>query len=241
MFPIRVKVKGRDDPTYHLLQCDYTPTPLNKRALSLSHPLSIYLENYGTSQGNLTFQSPNGTESGTAVTITIEVESSDLSDMNYAVLRLTIAKEVVDFDPPVCSLVFINENCSTNCAGETWELCAEVRDSGVGVHRIFTRLGNGTLNTTMVWEGGANTTLVNYTASCCSTEVNIIVVDKAGNVGNCRYSMRKVPGTSAAPELVTTGSATPYPDAFGKGQPGAVVGSVLLYSSSLALLALYLF
>lgn len=219
----------------------YSVRVRDDKGFVLNATSSIYLENYGTSQGNMTFQSPDGTESGTGVTITIEVESSDLSDMNYAVLRLTISKEVVDFDPPVCNLVFINENCSTNCSGETWELCAEVRDGGVGVHRIFTRLGNGTLNTTMVWEGGVNTTLVNYTASCCSTEVNIIVVDKAGNVGNCRYSVRKIPGTSAAPEPVTTGSTTPYPDAFGKGQPGAVVGSVLLYSSSLALLALYMF
>ncbi|XP_041081631.1 von Willebrand factor A domain-containing protein 7-like [Polyodon spathula] len=207
----------------------YSVRVRDDKGFVLSAASSIYLEENRTKQGEMTFQSPNGTESGTSVTVTIEVESPDLTDMNYALLQLTIAREVVDFDPPICTLVFINENCSTNCAGETWALCAQVRDSGVGVQRIYTRLGNGTLNTSVVWEGGVNTTLVNYTASCCSNEVSIIAVDNAGNVGKYHYSARGIPG------------ATPYPDTFGKGQPGAVVGSALLCSSLLALLALYTF
>ncbi len=92
-----------------------------------------------------------------------------------------------------------------------WELSVQVTDGaeGTGIDRVSLKQGNGTMNTNLA-TGNKNIT-VSYTSSCCSPDVDLLVVDRVGNVGSCFYSTRKTvtnrsqPPTAAA--IVSTGAA----------------------------------
>jgi len=105
---------------------------------------------------------------------------------------------VTDFTHPHCQLLSLQSSCSDNCSQSMWELSVQVTDGaeGTGVDRISFREGNGILNTSMA-AGSENITLVSYTASCCSPDVQLVVVDGVGNVETCRFSVRSpVPSLS---------------------------------------------
>ncbi|XP_048852257.1 von Willebrand factor A domain-containing protein 7 [Brienomyrus brachyistius] len=158
----------------------------------------------GSAEGSVNLIAPGDTPSGTDVTVTITAHSSDNSDSNYAVVRLSVISKVTDINPPVCQGNMMG-NCSGTCSLSSWELSANVTDvNGTGVTSVSARGGNGTLNsTTFVGEGGINVTQVFYSASCCAPDLELVVVDAVGNVGRCIYSVR-APSTGAAP---STGSA----------------------------------
>ncbi|MBN3304681.1 VWA7 protein, partial [Amia calva] len=161
---------------------------------------SVTAGSNGTARGTFALSVPATVASGTDLTITVEAQSTSNSDFNYAVLRLAIDKKVDDFVPPACQVTHVSENCSFPCGLEEWSLQAEIRDNRSAVVRVFTHLGNGTLNTTQE-SGGAsgNVTLVSYSASCCAPEVEILAVDSVGNVGVCSHSIRSVPSSTSAP------------------------------------------
>ncbi|KAM6986817.1 von Willebrand factor A domain-containing protein 7-like [Aplochiton taeniatus] len=59
-------------------------------------------------------------------------------------------------------------------------------DSNGVLRSVRLRQGNGTLNTsTVVGAHGYSLTLVSYSASCCSPDVELVAVDRVGNVGSC--------------------------------------------------------
>lgn len=58
---------------------------------------------------------------------------------------------------------------------------------GTGIERISVSRGTGTLKTSQE-AGNENITLVSYSASCCSPELQLLVVDRVGNVNNCLIS-----------------------------------------------------
>lgn len=63
--------------------------------------------------------------------------------------------------------------------------------------------GNGTMNTTLD-AANENVTLVSYRASCCQPNMELRVVDRAGNVGSCFFSLReKPPAAQSASARVT--------------------------------------
>ena len=70
-----------------------------------------------------------------------------------------------------------------------WELSVQVTDGegGSGVDSVTLRQGNGTLNTSLA-AGNEQITLVSYNASCCSPNVELVVVDRVGNVDICFYA-----------------------------------------------------
>uniref|UniRef100_H2ZVT2 Uncharacterized protein n=1 Tax=Latimeria chalumnae TaxID=7897 RepID=H2ZVT2_LATCH len=135
--------------------------------------------------GQVKLTAPSGTESGTIVTLSIEAESSDQSDFNFALVQLTVAEKVEDFSAPKCSIIAMNKNCATHCSIQQWHLTVEFQETGTGIERIYVRYGNGTLITKEATVMGTSVTQVNYTASCCTQDVEIIGVDKVGNVGKC--------------------------------------------------------
>lgn len=97
----------------------------------------------------------------------------------------------------MCELLSLQSNCSDNCSLATWELSVRVTDGdkGTGVDSVSLKRGDGTLTTSPA-PGNANITLVSYSSSCCSPEMELRVVDRVGNVGACFYTFRD--GSQAA-------------------------------------------
>ncbi|XP_067297251.1 von Willebrand factor A domain-containing protein 7-like [Pseudorasbora parva] len=167
----------------------------------------------GGSSGNSTVNltAPSDTPSGTEVTLTIEAETSGKSDFNYAVLKLIVVSPITDVTSPVCEITSVNANCSSNCSLSSWELSANLTDgNGTGIVSVTLRQGLGTLNTsTIVRDGGVNVTLAFYSASCCSKVMELVAVDRAGNVGICSRSITSsVSTTSSTPNTSTISMAT---------------------------------
>ncbi|KAJ8342071.1 hypothetical protein SKAU_G00319990 [Synaphobranchus kaupii] len=164
-----------------------------------SAPSSLLLESMGSAQGSVQLEAPKSTPSGTDVTLTIVAESPGGTDFNYAVLRISVLKKVTDFSQPVCQVVSVK-----NCCQSKWELTANLTDgNGTGIQSVTVRLGDGTLKTTTtLGEGGINITMATYSASCCSPDVEVVVVDAVGNVGTCSHSIRVMP--SPTPSMATS-------------------------------------
>lgn len=72
---------------------------------------------------------------------------------------------------------------------------------GTGVERVSLRRGNGTFNTSPA-SGNENITLVSYVSSCCEPEVELVAVDRVGNVGTCVFSSS--PKVTPSPLLLPT-------------------------------------
>ncbi|XP_068572631.1 von Willebrand factor A domain-containing protein 7-like [Cebidichthys violaceus] len=169
----------------------------NDQGFNSNFPSSLFLETGGSANGTVNLTAPSTTPSGTDVTLTIEVEAPGSADINYVVLRFAVLKTVTDFTQPVCELLSLQSNCSDICSLSMWELSVQVTDGaeGTGVDRVSLRQGNGTMNTSLT-AGSENITLVSYSSSCCSPDVELLVVDGVGNVASCFYSVRKAANSS---------------------------------------------
>ncbi|XP_042354924.1 von Willebrand factor A domain-containing protein 7-like [Plectropomus leopardus] len=168
----------------------------NNRRFDSTSPTSLVVETGGSANGTVTLSAPRTTPSGTDVILTIEAETQEGEDTNYIVLRFSVINTVTDFIQPVCEKLSLQSNCSGNCTGSMWELSVRVTDgSGSGVDRVSLKKGNGTLNTSLD-ASNENITLVSYLSSCCSPDMELLVVDRVGNVGVCFYSSRE--GSSSA-------------------------------------------
>ncbi|XP_041809022.1 von Willebrand factor A domain-containing protein 7-like [Chelmon rostratus] len=173
---------------------NFTIRATNNRGFSSVFPTSLSVEAGNSTNGTVTLSAPLNTPSGTDVTLTIEAEAPGGKDTNYVVLRFSIINTVTDFTQPVCQLLSLQSNCSANCSLFMWELSVQVSDGveGTGVDRVSLKLGNGTMNTSLA-AGNENITLVSYSASCCSPDMELLVVDRVGNVGTCFYTLREKP------------------------------------------------
>ncbi|RVE63985.1 hypothetical protein OJAV_G00141760 [Oryzias javanicus] len=177
----------------------------NDQGFELTFPSSLTLESGGSANGTARITAPSTSQSGTGVTLTIEAEAPGGADTNYDVLHLTVLPKVTDFSPPVCQLVSLQSNCSDNCNQSMWELSVEVTDgeNGTGIDLISLREGNGILNSNMTTANGS-VTLVSYNASCCSPNVQIVVVDLVGNVEVCSYSVAPIVSPTISPTVGST-------------------------------------
>ncbi|KAM6986816.1 von Willebrand factor A domain-containing protein 7-like [Aplochiton taeniatus] len=191
----------------------YTIRATNDRGFSSYSPTSLLLVSGGVASGTVTLTAPSDTVSGSDVTLTIEAEAPGATDTNYAVLRLSVFTPVTDIFRPVCQVLSVSANCSDACSLTTWQLSANLTDgNGTGIESVRLRQGNGTLNTsTVVGAHGYSLTLVSYSASCCSPDVELVAVDRVGNVGSCFSTIRKAEDGD---------SANPF------GIPGAVIAGV---------------
>uniref|UniRef100_A0A3Q1J284 VWFA domain-containing protein n=2 Tax=Anabas testudineus TaxID=64144 RepID=A0A3Q1J284_ANATE len=180
----------------------------NDQGFTSTVPSSLPLETGGSANGTVNITAPTSTTSGTVVTLTIQAVAPGATDTNYVVLRFTVLKTVTDFTAPVCQLLSLQSNCSDNCSSSMWEISVEVTDGaeGTGIDRISLGQGNGTMNTSLT-AGNGNITQVTYNASCCSPDVELVVVDQVGNVGSCFYTVRKITSTQTTPVNVTTPTA----------------------------------
>ncbi|KAK1883219.1 von Willebrand factor A domain containing protein 7 [Dissostichus eleginoides] len=177
----------------------------NDQNFDSSFPSSLIVETGSTANGEVNITAPSNTPSGTDVTLTIEAEAPGGAGANYVVLRFTVLTPVTDFAPPVCQNVSLQANCSDSCSSSMWELSVQVTDGdgGSGVDRVSLRQGNGTLNTSLA---AGNIKMVSYDASCCSPDVELVVVDEVGNVATCFYSITRtvvVTATTQSPKVRT--------------------------------------
>ncbi|XP_072324987.1 von Willebrand factor A domain-containing protein 7-like [Scyliorhinus torazame] len=174
-------------------------------------PSSVTLQGNKSVAAVAYFIVPNGTATGTTITITIEATSTETDDFNYDVLHLTVRDQVEDVSSPNCTTTHLEYPCppvpGANCSQETWRLEAVLSDSGTGITNIYSRLGNGTLET---HELEMNRTAANYSASCCFPEVELVAVDGVGNIGKCvvRVELPTTPQPTTLP-LTTPNSGAP--------------------------------
>ncbi|KAK5858709.1 hypothetical protein PBY51_002830 [Eleginops maclovinus] len=161
----------------------------NNRGFDSASPTSLFLEAGNSANDTVTLSAPLNTPSGTDVTLTIEAEAPGGQDTNYVVLRFSVINTGTDFSPPVCKLLSLQSNCSDICSSSMWELSVQVTDGDgeSGVDSVTLRQGNGTLKTSLA-AGNDNITLVSYNSSCCSPDVELLVVDRVGNVNICFYT-----------------------------------------------------
>ncbi|XP_064859717.1 von Willebrand factor A domain-containing protein 7 [Oncorhynchus nerka] len=221
----------------------FTVRATNDRGFTSSFPASVSIvTGEGAANGTVTLTAPASTPSGTDVTLTIEAESAGAADLNYAILRLSVVSKVTDFSPPQCGVVSVSSNCPADCGASYWQLSANLTDgaNGTGIDRVTLRQGNGTLNTsTEVGTGGENVTRVEYSATCCSKKVELVVVDRAGNVGVCLGSVKDSVGlvvSSTAQASVTNTTAVPVVSTTSTGGPPLTLSLYLRICVMLSLL-----
>ncbi|KAK7165961.1 hypothetical protein R3I93_005902 [Phoxinus phoxinus] len=192
----------------------------NDRGFATVFPSTMSIGGGSSGNSTVNLTAPLATPSGTEVTLTIEAKTTGESDFNYAVLRLTVVSPITDVTSPVCEIISVNANCSSNCSLSSWELSANLTDgNGTGIVSVTLRQGLGTLNTsTRVGDGGVNVTLAFYSASCCSEVMELVAVDRAGNVGVCSRSIASsvttTPismATTTAPSLYATNNSPGHP------------------------------
>ncbi|KAL1023649.1 hypothetical protein UPYG_G00044030 [Umbra pygmaea] len=185
---------------------NYKINARNDKGFPLKAPESIMVTTGGNATGTLTITAPANTESGTDVTLTIEAVAPGSTDSNYAVLRLSVVTKVTDFTPPQCEVVSVSAvDCSintVNCSASFWQLSANLTDTvnGTGVTTLKSRQGVGSLTHTDLKQLVVE---ANFNASCCSQTVELVVLDKALNVGTCLYSLpvRPTVPSSGSPTL----------------------------------------
>ncbi|PWA19365.1 hypothetical protein CCH79_00018337, partial [Gambusia affinis] len=151
---------------------------------------------------------PASAASGTDVSLTIVAENADGTEMNYVVLRFSVAIKVTDHSSPVCQVDRMSGVCPASpllCASVQWELVVNFTDgiNGTGIETISLRQGNGTFSTSnVVGVGGENITVVSYSSTCCSQSVQLAAVDRVGNVGICTETAITL--TTTAPSSTTS-------------------------------------
>jgi hypothetical protein len=82
----------------------------------------------------------------------------------------------------------VSSDCPLACSTSNWQLSAILTDcvKGTGIICISLYQGNGTLNTSRaVGLRSKNVTRLDYSFTCCSKKVELVVVDRSGNVGVC--------------------------------------------------------
>ncbi|CAJ1063796.1 von Willebrand factor A domain-containing protein 7-like [Xyrichtys novacula] len=172
---------------------NFTIRATNNQGFSSTFPTSLQLETGKMANGTVTLLAPRNTPSGTDVRLTIEAEASDGEDSNYIVLRSTVINTIADFIEPECQLLSFQSNCSglANCSDSSWTVFLRVTDGaeGTGVNHVRLIQGNGTIITNPAADN-ANVTMVFYSSSCCSPDMELLVADNIGNVGSCFYSSK---------------------------------------------------
>ncbi|XP_028832618.1 von Willebrand factor A domain-containing protein 7-like isoform X2 [Denticeps clupeoides] len=186
----------------------FTIRASNDRNFEMKSSSSITSTGSGMADGLVDINVPANTPSGTDVTLTIEAEVTGTTDSNFAVLRLSVVKNVTEFTPPTCEVIGVNNTCQTNCSWNSWDLTVNITDgNGTGVDKIWIQQGSADLIYSSTNSDGVKVYKNTYRSSCCSPNLQLSVTDKEGNVGTCFYSIR-VP-TAKIKALTNTPNAGP--------------------------------
>ncbi|XP_039504702.1 uncharacterized protein LOC120460806 [Pimephales promelas] len=104
---------------------------------------------------------------------------------------------VTDFTPPVCHVVNDTSDCLLSCGNTSMEVTYIMTDgpgSGIDHTRVSSLGGASSIFTQYdgLDENGYNATLFHYSGICCLDEVEVSVLDKAGNIGKCPVIVKRV-------------------------------------------------
>ncbi|XP_029295623.1 von Willebrand factor A domain-containing protein 7 [Cottoperca gobio] len=163
----------------------------NDRDFPMTVPSRLTLTTGEHTNSTMTITPPANTPSGTDVTLTLDAMSSSGADSNYIVLRFSVLTKITDFVQPLCEVVnVLADDCPADvsqCEPFKWELSAQLTDgNGTGIESISLYRGSGNLSTTSL---STHFIQANYIASCCSQIVEVVALDKVGNVGKCYHSI----------------------------------------------------
>ncbi|KAM6971803.1 von Willebrand factor A domain-containing protein 7 [Aplochiton taeniatus] len=180
----------------------YTIGAKNDKSFIMTLTERLSITTGGIGNGSLTITPPGNTPSGTDITVTIEAKSPGGADSNYAVLRMSVVTKITDFSRPVCA-VTVAENCPVDlslCGGTVWQLTANLTDgvNGTGIDSLTLRQGNGTLAHTSL---SGPVVVATFNTTCCTQVVELVAVDKVGNVGTCYHSIARSGGPPTARSL----------------------------------------
>lgn len=130
--------------------------------------------------------------------------------------RRDVMSSGTDFTPPVCRVVNESLDCSSPGGDATWEVNYIMSDgAGSGIDSpSISATDSCEVNSTFfiemnvtVDENGYNATTVKYTGPCCFQNVEISVVDKAGNKAMCPFNIKR-PLTTISPMTVSPTSSS---------------------------------
>ncbi|ROT70713.1 putative von Willebrand factor A domain-containing protein 7 [Penaeus vannamei] len=162
-------------------------------------PTRIYLKNNQSLPVIATFQVPLDATHGTVSTVIVTAQSEkQTQSVNSAIAHFVVLPQESDFEPPTCSLV--NDPICTGfnfngiCDTLQWSVRATLRDTGSGLYRVDAVPEGTTFGVSDFLPGTTADVETYYTATCCTTQVDIIGVDGVGNVGKCHIDMGVVGG-----------------------------------------------
>ncbi|MPC24810.1 von Willebrand factor A domain-containing protein 7 [Portunus trituberculatus] len=193
---------------------------------------SIHLTSNGSGVVTASFSVPSDSVPGTVSTIILTAQSiKQTQSVNSAVTQLVVVPETVDTEAPLCSLDSEPDCTGFNiigiCNQKNWTTTATLQDSAS--EPIYTSLSRampvllirllhppGLSNAYAVPEGlwsevngltpsTKHEVTLNYGASCCTSQVEIIGVDTVGNVGKCRIDMGVLGGAIVDLEAESVG------------------------------------
>ncbi|CAL8328777.1 unnamed protein product [Merluccius merluccius] len=177
----------------------------NDQGYITSAPATVMLDTRGTVNHKVELTVPGTAARGSVVTLVVEADNGTTN--NYAILRLS----VTDISGPVCQMTSISDTCHSSaalCSSTQWQYSTRLTDgaNGTGIDSVSIRQGNGTLKTSQhVGAAGENVTMVAYNATCCALKVELVAVDKVGNVGTCTGQVILKQATAAVPTTSTAG------------------------------------
>uniref|UniRef100_A0A673VTR7 von Willebrand factor A domain-containing protein 7-like n=1 Tax=Salmo trutta TaxID=8032 RepID=A0A673VTR7_SALTR len=126
--------------------------------------------------------------------LTVELVAVDKA-MNVGTCLYTT--KVTDFTPPQCEVVSVSAvDCPADpaaCSSAFWQLSANLTDgvNGTGIASLTHLQGVGSLTHTDLKQ---TFVAAAFNASCCTLTVELEAVDKARNVGTCRFSIGRNAG-----------------------------------------------
>ncbi|KAK6469988.1 von Willebrand factor A domain-containing protein 7 isoform X1 [Huso huso] len=161
-----------------------------------------------TSQVQIDLTTPVGAELGSVDSVYVTVEAADRSDLNFAVLHLSVADLNPDLLPPSCIQSVVRDSCPSlsqkSCSQASWSTNLLFSDQGhSGIAGMQLQQGQGLLNLTgdpgkqgvqlRKGQGRLNLTGLDmgaevvgtYTSNCCSLKAELFLWDTAGNQGLC--------------------------------------------------------
>ncbi|KAJ7995232.1 hypothetical protein DPEC_G00242400 [Dallia pectoralis] len=116
--------------------------------LTQKGPDSFSVGERGSVRREVKLQTPEGTEAGQSVTLTLTVRALDSLDSNYAVTHLTVVPPDSDQTPPSCSTMRVEHTCpgSNQCTGARWTVSLALSDRGdTGLASLQLLQGQGAL------------------------------------------------------------------------------------------------
>ncbi|MBN3288404.1 VWA7 protein, partial [Polyodon spathula] len=180
----------------------------DRKFVKLWTPDRLFVARNRTAQVRIDLTTPVGAELGSVGIVCLTVKAADRSDLNFAVLHLSVADPNPDLLPPSCIQSAVRDSCpflsQKPCSQNSWSTNLLFSDQGhSGIAGMQLQQGQGLLNLTgdpgkqgvqlRKGQGRLNLTGLDmgtevvgtYTSNCCSLKAEFFLWDAAGNKGLC--------------------------------------------------------